>query len=781
MRSFWKHVLRSSLHNIGILAGASCIISFGIFIYVAMADTLKNLNTQIDHYYQSSNMAEIFAEVEGISTVEMQRIKDIDGVGVVSGKMACDVRMLVEGQSEIVTVHLMSYDVDDPLNQIQITGGDNRNNNIFLGSRMVETSRYEIGTEVTLLKADSARKFVFQGTCRSPEYIYAIPPGGAMVPDGEVYDIACISAQDMENLTGKKDSYQELGFRLLPGYTYEDVRYQLADLLGANGLNSLYPLEEQSSYSKIEEEVNQLTSIGMALPLMFLAISIFMLYVVLKKMIDRDQSTIGTVKAMGMTDIELIVAYMVQGVMVSITGALLGSITAIPFSNYMFDMYCNYFNIPILISGKYFDSRLKGGMLALGAGIAAVYLGVKGILEISPAQAMRAKAPKVITSIYLVEELIKKSGTMGRMGGRSIIRNPFRGFLIVLAVGFLFSMSSVLLSFEQIADQMFLSQFSKIQIYDMQLSLAQNVSTLKAANTGIELDGVEECEGIMQLIVDLKNENRSEFMVIYGLNRDSDMWRIMDMNGVFYQPSDNGIIINSRTAKKLRLSVGDFVEATCTGLSSEPVQIPITNIIDESFGTNCYMSGDGVRRFFNTSSIANTMLLKVKPSQLEVVRDQLLNASYTTYLVDTNRILKSYQEQLKGLTAMINLFALLAVAAGGVLIYNISMINIRERINEFGTLVLMGGSEQEIGRIILFEQCLYFAMGVLSGIAGGFYVKFLVEKMIISDSYSINLTVNNVTYLKSFCICLFIMFAAFLAQMRVVKKIQIVEVLKERE
>lgn len=781
MKSFWKHVFRSCLHNISTLAGASCIIALGIFIYVAMMDTLENLKIQIDHYYQTSNMADIFAEVKGISKAELQQLRAIQGIEEVSGKMACDVRMLAQGQKEIVTVHLMSFDEDDPLNQIRITGERSRNNTLFLGSRMVAATDYKTGSEITLLINGNGRRCIFQGICRSPEYIYALPPGGAMVPDGEIYDIACLDIQNMEDLIGKKDSYQELGFRLLPGYTYEDVRYQLADYLTKSGLISLCAKEDQSSYKKINEEIEQLTSIGTVLPLMFLSISIFMLFIILKKMIDGDQSIIGTVKAMGMTDLELIGAYMVQGILVGLSGAVIGSIVAIPFGKFMFGMYGNYFNLPVMTYHNYFDSRLKGVLFAVAASVAAVYLGVRGILEITPAQAMRAKAPQKVTSLYILESFIKKLGTMERMGGRSIIRNPFRGILIILAVGFPFSMSSVLLSFDQIADQMFFSQFNKIQIYDIQISLEKKISLIRAANIGMVLDGVESSEGVSQLTVDIRNDNRSELTLLYGLNRDSDMWRIMDMYNIYYQPPDDGIIINTRTAKKLHLKKGDMMEVSCTGLTPEPVKIPVVDIIDESFGSGCYMSGDAIRYYFNTAPIANTILLKVKPNQLEIVRSQLLNTSQVTWLIDTDRILKGYQEQMQGLTAMINLFALMAVVAGGILIYNISMINIRERKSEFGTIVLMGGLNQEIGRILLFEQFVYFFMGILAGIPGSFCIKFLVENMLISDTYSISLVVSYVTYFKAFIICLLITLVAILSQMRVVKRIQIVEVLKERE
>ena len=67
-----------------------------------------------------------------------------------------------------------------------------------------------------------------------------------------------------------------------------------------------------------------------------------------------------------------------------------------------------------------------------------------------------------------------------------------------------------------------------------------------------------------------------------ALNQGSDMWRIMDLYGRFYQPPDDGIIINSRIAEKLHLEKGDFIEVSVPGLTTEAVKVPVKAIIKES-------------------------------------------------------------------------------------------------------------------------------------------------------------------------------------------------------
>lgn len=796
MKHFQKNVFRLAGQNRGSFIGAMFIIAIGIFVYVAMMDTLWNLKGQVEAYYESSHLADVFAEVSGISESELKRLKEIPGILDVSGKMAADVRLLADGQEEIVTVHLLSYDEDDSLNQLTLTDADGRYgmtgetgsqetaagyDNLYLGGRMAEVYGYQGGEAMKLLINGRAVNVQFAGTCHGPEYIYSIPPGGAMVPDGEVYDIAGMEKSRMEEITGRHDSLNELGFTLASGYEFEDVSHGLTEQLENFGLISLTKREDQGSYDMVQGEMGELISIGTILPVIFMAISVFMLYVVLKKMIDRDQSLIGTMKAFGMTDRELMGAYLFEGVAIGAVGAAAGSILAIPFGQYMFDMYVDFFNLPDTIYHNYLGSRISGLALAVGTGLLAAFLGVRDILSIAPAQAMRAKAPAAVQNLFIPEFLLKRLGPLERMGCRAIARNPFRGFLIALAIGFPFSMSSVLLSFQGIADQMFMDQFEKIQIYDFQISLNRYDTPIRAAQSGEVLEGVTVSEAVCTAAAELKKENRSKFVMLYGLNPGSENWLVMDNQGQYYEPPDGGILINSRIAEDLHVEAGDMIEITCPGMTVEQVKIPVVGVIAESFGSGCYMSLESFGKLFQTRCPANTVLLKVKEGKKEQVKQKLMETSQVTWLVDAGKIIGSYQDMMGSMLAMIHMFSIMSVAAGGILIYNISMINIRERVNEFGTLMVLGESEREIGRMILFEQAVYFLAGIAMGYPGSMGIRLLLEKLVISDSYTVNLNVGPLSYLMAFFTCLGITFVSCMAQVRFVGRIHLTDILKERE
>ncbi len=89
-----------------------------------------------------------------------------------------------------------------------------------------------------------------------------------------------------------------------------------------------------------------------------------------------------------------------------------------------------------------------------------------------------------------------------------------------------------------------------MQTYDIQISTDRFISNLKARSAVETIRGVKKSETVVNMAVELKHENLTEFAMVYGLNPGSDMWRIMDLYGTFYEPPDDGIILNTRVAEK---------------------------------------------------------------------------------------------------------------------------------------------------------------------------------------------------------------------------------------
>lgn len=783
MRSFRKNVFRLALKNRSSLLGALLIIALGIFVLVSFFDVFQNLEDQISDYYRDSCFGEVFATVTGIGEAELMGLEDIPGIAEASGRIAGDFRLisdLSEKEGKIVSVHLLSYDREDRENLPEFSAGAPEEGEILLGERMEDSYHYPRGTELRLLVEGKSHSYSYRGSFRQPDYIYSVPPSGSMVPDGSSYDIAMIEKSDMQKLLGT-ENLTELSFRLEPGIDFQDIRHELEERLAPYGLQSILERKDQSSNNRVQEELEELEGTGTLIPLIFLMISVFMLYIVLRKMLERERMLIGGMKALGLSDRELISSYLFLGLGIGFFGALLGSFFAGFFGRYIFSIYCQYFNLP---EPKYRDilsSRIFSLLLASGAAVFAVFFGVKEILRISPAAAMRQQSGGK-QRVFRMAGLERMLPTLfDRLAARSMLRNPFRSSLIVLAVAFSFSLSSALFSFPEVLKHMLDTEFVGTESYDIQMELWDYQSPERVAGAGEELSGARVSEAISQLPAVFYKGSRKEYSIVTGLNPGSSLRRILDRSGRHLSPPENGVILSESLAKKLHASAGERVELELSGVRGGRRKVLVTEVVSEEFGSGAYLALSAFPDVLGIDGMANKLLLKAAPGERERLRESVRGAKRLRWVADMQEVRESYERMLKSTSIMMNAFAFMSFLAAGILIYQISMINIRERRLELVTLRLMGSSRGELGRMLFIEQLLLLLLGLLLGLPGNYMLRRLLELSMQSSSYSISFHFYLMPSLSSAFFCLLISLYSWRSSVRLILKTALTEALKERE
>ena len=260
----------------------------------------------------------------------------------------------------------------------------------------------------------------------------------------------------------------------------------------------------------------------------------------------------------------------------------------------MFNIYTDFFNLSETVYRDYWDTRLTGIGISLITSELAVFFGVRAILKITPAMAMKSRAPKTQRTVPLPLSVIKHLSTMMRIALRSVVRNPFRGFLIVLAVTFPFSMASVFFSFHPTINNILECQFKNIQVFDLMLSLDRYVSPEDAVASGLQLDKIEKSEAVCEIPIEITNENLKEFGIMYGMDKDMELWNIMDLNRTLYEPPENGIVLNERIANKLHIKKGDKVDVSGVRLTTGKVKLSIVDVINELFDKGCSLDRKSV-------------------------------------------------------------------------------------------------------------------------------------------------------------------------------------------
>lgn len=778
MKYFNLHILRGIRKNFATYLGAILIIALGVFICVSMIETMFNLETKIHYYYEKNQLGDIFAKVSCIPEEKLKDLEKIEGIDRVSGILSKEIRLIQEDMDTIVSVHLMGYDETQILNQIGFTENSYFiNDTLYLGKKMMRVRNYQIGQKISLIISGQIEEFTLAGSIYAPQYIYALPPSGAIVTDGSDYDIALISKDKLENLLGSQNVVNELSFRLQKDVKYEEVKDRLREELSHYGLFSLIDYKNHTSYSMVESEIGELRSAGTVVPIIFMLMSVFMLYIVLKKNIDNDRMLIGTMKALGMNNAELMATYIFQAICIGLLGNILGLSLAGILGKYFFEIYANLFTIPSNQYLYFWNLRIMVLGISILFCLLAVYIGVKDIIKIQPSEAMRSPSPTIRIGGSWIQ--LFTNDTMIKMGLRSIYRSPFRTMVIAMAVAFPFGMSVSLFSFIPSINQLF-DSFDKVQRYDLKLHMEGYAPLHRGQVLGLAFKGVESTEGIMEILIQLENENQHTYATLYGLHKESPRYKIYSDEGRYLEPSSYGLIINSRIARKIGVNIGDTVEVKVLGSSMQEKSVKIMDIIQETSGGGAYIDIKSVKNILGIPAPINAVLLNVRRGEIEKVKEEIKNTKTVLAVTDIKNIIAQYHKQFNSSKLLIDIFIYMSMLAGVVLIYNILLISIRERSHEFATLKILGISISELRKMILVEEIIYMILGVVFGIPIAYLIKNILENMIDPEDFTFTIHLSASAYTRAFMVCFIITAFTTISVMRYIQKIPAVDSLKER-
>lgn len=783
MNKYLKNIYRSVLANKFSYIGVVLIIAMGIMVYIAIIDYVQNLQIALEKYDSAVNFADVNVKVESAPQKAVDAIEEIEGVSAAFGRLETDARLLTENSDKIVTVHLMAYDSNDDINKLILNGGKPAEREIYLSPKMAgehgfkkgDILKFSIGgKEYSLKYSGDAYSLSFMGACANSE-----------APcDFSTYDMAAVDKTYLENMLQKNGLVTNIGIKTKPEYDYKDVRFDIEKSLEKYGISEINEKIKSSGYYDVDSEIKTMRTISYIVPPAFLTVTVFLLYVMLKKMIDKDRIIIGTMKAFGISDSQMFAAYSVQGVVIGLAGGLLPIVFGELAGEYLFVDDAVYYNLLFADGYTAIPSTIISGVLiSLVTSMLSVILAVASVVKIKPAESMRAAAPSTKGTIALPKAVDKLLNTRQKIGMRAIFRNPFRNLVIATAIAFPLIITAVMGYIPMVVQDAFVKQFGEIQAYDMFASLENYTEKNKATDVIGNVEHVTKCETCAIYYVKIKNRNRSRYVSLQVLDDESTLFNVCDINGKAYDIPSNGLLLDKKDADKIGLKAGDIAEINNVYLcgSNEGVKIPVIATPKESMTGKAFISESGAQKYFKISGVCNNVYISVPDKDIPKVSKTLAKLGNVSYIAATKTLKDLNIETFDTLTMLMIGIVLFTAVAGVVMIYNIMYISAMERKNEFGTLSVLGMSSGEISEIVIFEQIINFIGGVIIAIPFIKILEHFFEHVIDEAGLIVSLNTPLFMYAIAFGLCAAITAVSTMRVIKFILGIQLTDVLKERE
>ena len=775
-RSMWVH--RKSYF--------ACVflIAIGVMMYVSMGIAADGLENAKKAFYEKYRLADVYASVGAIPVNEVDRLRNIDGVLDVSCRTKMEVRAEVAHSDKIITMCLISMNPEENerLNDIQIKGfAPTEPEDIVVNSAFMEAHDLQIGSAITLFVHGKAFEYTIGGSFLSPEYVYIVRDISDFLPDPKGFCIAYITEDSFENLTGRPNVANDLLFTLRNGYEFDDVKIDLEDALEPYGVLTLFSKDDQLSYKFLEMEITGVRTTATSLPFVFIAMAVIMLYLMMKRIIEQERTQIGTLKAFGYSDFDMVLHYLCYGGITGVVGGLLGWLFGFLMSDVFMLMYLEFFLLPKYTQPFNPMYVFLALVISITGGITGAFMGAMKVLHLNPAEAMRPESPKPIKGniIGKIKALKYILNSRGIMALRGIARNPVRSGFIIISVTFSFALLTVSGSMNDVLDAIMLDQFKEVRLYDVRVSLRQPLGYTQAVEAAYAVPHVTQAEGLLELPVTLISRHLREGALLTGVPADSELFRVRDTNRrISFTPPADGLILSHSLANKLQARAGDvlYIESH---LNSDDIPILVTRVIEQNLGSGAYMELKALSDLFDQPKAATAIIFNT--DNLSFVHDYLKEGRNVTTIEDAGSTLQRYNDFLELYRGVLFINILMSIAVAFAIIYNTATIALSERKREYATLRVIGLSVEEVGEIMNFEYWLLGLLGMVLGIPMSMLIIRLVNSMVDTDLFSMPSTLQGAAYMTGVLGCAAAIILSNWSAKRRIRKFDMVEVLKDRE
>jgi len=732
-----RKLVRELYRSKGLLLLIAGIVAIGIMCFVSMQSAYLNLNAARQQYYRQCRMADFWVDLKKVPVSELAVLNDVPGITEYHNRIQFLATVDLEGFAEPVNGLVVSLpdQRDDVINGIVMRQGDyfgdRRRNEAIISDKFARAHNIYPGQSIHVLLNNRRQELIVVGTAISSEFTYLVGPG-SLLPDPKHFGVCYVKRTFAEDVFDFEGAANQIVGRLTPEARprMDEVLRQIEDRLESYGVFETTKLEFQVSNQFLTNEIDGLRDIATVLPVIFLAVAALVLNVLITRMARRQRVVVGTLKALGYSDGQLFLHFLLYGLSVGLCGGLLGSFLGYLSATGITSVYRWFFEFPSLPSRFYWHTHLTGMSVSVLCAVLGSLHGSRAILKLNPAEAMRPEPPREGGPI-LLERLLGRLWTRlsstWRMAVRTLFRHRFRTATAVFAA----TMGAGLLvaGFMMNEAQSFLIEFQFFRSVRSDIEVAfENEQDRDALSEIRHLPGVDRAEPLLNVACTFVNEPRRRKGAVSGLAAGATLTVPYDRDGRRIPVPATGLVLTRRLAEVLQLSEGDRVVLVPVKGERRPVEVVVARIADSYMGLAAYADIEFLSRLVDESFAMNGAQITAHPDpqRTRQLYDELKNMPGIKSVQSRRAMIDNLVK-----TLLQNQYVFIGVLIGfaGVIFFgsivNASMVNLAERQREVATLRALGYSQMDIGAIFLRETLLTNLPGAVLGMPVGYFLTWL--------------------------------------------------------
>jgi putative ABC transport system permease protein len=480
-------------------------------------------------------------------------------------------------------------------------------------------------------------------------------------------------------------------------------------------------------------------------------------------MVDEQRTQIGTLKALGYGKGSIMAKYLLY----SGSAALLGCLIGVLLGGYIFPLVIwKAYHIMYRFSDRIvyiFDPLLAAAVVAsfLLCTLAATWYSCSRELNEVPAALIRPRAPKSgkRTVLERIPLLWNRLGFFGKVSARNIVRYRQRLFMMVIGIGGCMALLITGFGLQDSIRDIVNYQFEEITLYDSTVTFSEELTEEDRADF---LEACGEAVGeaaflhISSADVSANGLMKSASLLVTD---GADLGPFIDLHRgeeTLAMPGTGEVVINDGLASALHISVGDSI--TLRNGDMEPLEARVCGIFDNYVFHYCILNQETcLEQWGRKAPVKSAYVNFPDGADAHAAAAAIMDYEKVGGVSVTADLRGRVSSMLNSIRYITLLVVLCAGSLAFIVQYNLTNININERVREIATIKVIGFYPREAAAYVFRETRSLTAFGALAGIPMGILLHRFVVSRITIDLMRFDVRINALSYL--YCLGLTFLFS----------------------
>ena len=484
---------------------------------------------------------------------------------------------------------------------------------------------------------------------------------------------------------------------------------------------------------------SSISAVGNIFPVVLYLVAAMVTFTTMTRFVDEERTNAGIFKALGYRTKDIILKFVLYGFFAGTIGTLLGTLLG---HYFLSGIISNIITQGMVIgeSREYFygDMTLIALGLSFVASVLPAYWVSRKELKEEANLLLLPKPPVSGSKIFLerLHFIWKRLSFTHKVTARNLFRYKQRMLMTIFGVA-----GSVALLFAGLGIQSSVRgvskrQFQEILSYELIVAQKTNASSQesKELTNRLEKSDIKDYRPIYSKVIEASLKGGRDKQTITMMVTDrTDFAPFVSLRSIKQGESlslKKGVIISSKLAQLARVTVGDRL--TLDGHSFK-----VAGITENYVGHFVYMDQASYQKIYGKRTSANSYLVQLRnPStrKVQTVSRDMMDHAAVKAVSQNASMISLFNSVAKSLDTTMMILVVVSILLAIVILYNLTNINVAERIRELSTIKVLGFHNKEVTLYIYRETILLSIIGILMGLVGGYYLHQFLIAMIAPDA-----------------------------------------------